>query len=702
MRFSYQWLKEYIDINLSGEKLAELLTMLGIEVENYQAAPDGDLIFELELTSNRPDCANMTGIAREIGARLKKRVKYPSFKINQGQAKIQDFLKVQVQETRLCPRYTARFIRNIKVGSSPAWLKLRLEKMGLRSINNIVDATNFVMMELGHPLHAFDADTLAKKGLIIRRAKKGEKITTIDLVERELETDILVIADGEKPQAIAGIMGGNLSEVTSSTKNVAVESAYFDKSSIRRSGKKLGLMTEASYRFERGTDPKGLIPALNRASALITELAGGEICQGIIDIYKKKIPPRAIGLNLETVNGLLGTELTLAQIKGILKGLEFKIKKSTRNKIDVLVPSFRGDIEREVDLVEEVARHYGFDKIEGSLPRAAFSPYPKRLEDEAKKVSFDALLKFGLQEAVNFSFVSLDSLSALNLDEKVFGKKFVRIKNPISQGQDIMRPTLLASLLNNTVWNFNRQLEEVKIFEIAKVFFSATLDVPEEKDENKKGIDTGFIEKTAIAFVLAEAYSKPSGIRNSALDLFSLKGMIEALLNTLGISSFKEIKGGLPSFHPNNSARLIKNGKKIGSWGEVSPEVSEKLGLKGKIFAAEIILDEILPWVDLTKHFRKLPKFPAITRDLSLLVPIEATSDEITSQIWKEGGDLIKKIDLFDVYQGKQIPGGFRSLGYRLTYRSLVKTLTDDEVNEVHSKISTLLENNLKVKIRGG
>ncbi len=692
MKFSYDWLKEYIDISFSPEKLAEILTMLGMEVENYHKSSDGDLIFELELTSNRPDCANLAGIARELGTALKKRVKYPAFKIREGKEKIGGFVKIEVKDTKLCPRYAARVIRNLKVGLSPAWLSSRLEKMGLRSVNNVVDAANFVLMELGHPLHTFDLDTLSKSRIIVRRAGKGEKIITIDMVERNLSDDILVIADGEKPQAIAGIMGGNLSEVKGSTTNVLLESAYFEKGAIRRAGKKLNIMTEASYRFERGANPEGLIFALDRAAELIRKLAGGEIARGRIDIYKKRIPRLNLELNLEKLNRLLGTGLGSEEVKRIFRRLEFKIKAGTKKKIKVTVPGFRGDIKREIDLIEEAARHYGYDKIKATLPQAAISPPDARpgglLTRPLTEISFEILEKLGLQEVVNYSFINTDTLLALNLNETVLEKGFIPINNPISSEQDIMRPTLLGGLLGNISRNFNRQRQEVKIFEVGKIFYK-------EKGTGK------ITEKTAAAAAITGSFAKSFG-RNEPVDLFDLKGMIEAFLKRLGISSFSLLKGSLPCFHPQNSARIIKDGKKAGWWGEINPAVSELLGLQGKIFAAEIILDELSPWVDLSRQFKPLPKFPSIERDLSLLVPETVTSEEITEIIKNEGRDLIAQIELFDVYQGEQVPEGFRSFGYNLTYRSPSKTLTDEQVNDLHRKISRLLENNLKIKIRGG
>jgi len=693
VKFPYKWFKKYIDIKLSPQNLAETLTMLGIEVENFSVASDGDVIFELELTSNRPDCANMVGIAREIGAAQNKKVRYPHFKISEGKDKIQKFVNVEIKDVEFCPRYAARLIRNVKVGPSPVWLKSNLEKVGLRSINNVVDVTNFVLMELGHPLHAFDYDTLSDNKLIIRRAKKGEKIISIDMVERKLSPEILVIADGIKPQAIAGIMGGNLSEVKDSTKNVLLESAYFNKRAIRRAAKKLNMMTEASYRFERGADPEGLIFALNRTAELIQKLAGGGISKGLIDLYARRIPSLTLELKINKLNSLLGAKINLTQARKILKNLEFKIKSSTKDKIKVQVPSFRGDIEREIDLIEEIARHYGYNKISTSFPLTTFAPVKVPATHlkltKVKDVILGTLIKFGLQEVINYSFTNLDFLLKVNLDEEGLKKNFITINNPISQEQSIMRPTLLPGLLNTICWNFNRQIDKVKIFEAGNIFHA---------NQGRKK----FTEKMAVALAITGIKSNNSRGKDVYLDLFDLKGMIEELLETLGISSHRFKKASLPIFHPQNSSWIIINDRKIGWWGEINPIVMERLGLKGKVLGAEIITDELLPSVDLNKQFRPLPKFPSIKRDLSLLVPLEVTSIEITTLIKEEGEGLIEAIDLFDLYQGEQVPDGFRSLGYNLTYRLLSKTLTDERVNDLHKKISQLLANKLEVKIRGG
>ncbi len=689
MKFSYKWLKEYLDIKVLPSKLAEILTMLGIEVENYAETADGDIVFELELTSNRPDCASIVGIAREVAAASGKKLKYPVIKLKEGKEKIRNFIDVEVEKPELCPRYAARLIKGVKVNASPEWLKTYLEKAGLRSVNNVVDVTNFVLMELGHPLHAFDYDTLHGKKLIIRPAKKGEKILNIDMIERELSPDILVIADTENPQAIAGIMGGHLSEVKELTQNVLLESAYFNKVSIRRAAKKLNMMTEASYRFERGADPEGLIFALNRTAELITRLAGGEIAQGTIDVYKNKIPERVLELRLERVNNLLGINITLIKVKDILKGLEFKVKLSQKGKIKVSVPSFRSDIEREIDLIEEIARHYGYNRIEPKLPVTTLIPLKGAITKvnvlEMKEILFDVLQKSGLQEVMNYAFTNVDYLSKNNLEGQFSGKNFVRVINPISQEQDIMRPSLLPGLLNNIVWNYNHQVEEVKIFEIGNVFAS-------------ENTGTKFYENKAVAIALTEKESEKDTI-GTFLDL---KGIVEVIFEALGISSLKFAKGDLSMFHPQNASWIELKDKKVGYIGEINPLVTEKIGFKNRIFGAEIILDEIISEIDFNKHFKALPKFPAVRRDLSLLIPSEVTSEKIISLIKNTGGELIEQVDLFDVYEGKQIPENFRSLGYTLTYRSASKTLTDAGVNDLHQKISRQLIDNLKVKVRGG
>jgi phenylalanyl-tRNA synthetase beta chain len=697
MKVPYKWLKEYINFDLSAEELCTKLTMVGFETEEA-----GDL-FEVEITPNRGDCLSVIGLAREVSALSGSPLKFPLVELKEEKVDRDALPNVQIKDKDLCPRYTLRLIKGVKVEPSPSWLQKKLEAAGIRSINNVVDITNYVMMELGQPLHAFDYEKIKGNSIIIRRAKDRESITTLEGIERRLSSEMLVIAEETKPIALAGVMGGLDTEVSGDTKTVLLESACFEQGSIRRTSKRLNLMSESSYRFERGVDIEGVPLASARAAQLIQEIAGGEVAGGIIDDYPRPFSSAEISLRTNRVNKILGTELRSGEISAVLERLHFQVQKG--EPLKVVVPSFRRDITREIDLIEEVARLYGYDKIKSSIPRAPILnaekeksevpeefKVPEGVEEKVREI----LIASGFSEVINSSFMDEDFLNCLELAPEHPWKQTVRIRNPLNENQRLLRTTLVPGLLSTLLYNINRNITNLKIFELGRVFspFPEGEELPRERPNLAGAIMGSRKEKTL-------------GVKEEPVDLFDLKGVVENLLKELGIPEPKiEFSEGL-----HLGEALIKIGGKpkekeieleeLGTMGKLHPQLAKYYELPEEIYLFGIDLKELSKYVNLSKKYEPLPKYPGISRDISLAVPQEVSSLKIENLIEKKGGDLIEKIRLFDLYQGKQVPGGHKSLAYSIFYRSSKRTLTDEEVNNLQLEIIQILRKELKAKIRG-
>lgn len=628
-----------------------------------------DVIFEVGITPNRPDCLSLIGVAREVAALTGKTVMHPDTQITQEGEDINNIAKVELLDSDKCPRYSCRVIKNVKVGPSPDWLKRRLEASDIRSINNVVDITNFVLLELGQPLHAFDYDQLEDNKIVVRAAENGETITTLDNIERKLTTADLLICDGKKPVALAGVMGGANSEVSQETNNVLLESAYFDPVTVRRTSKSTGLRSESSYRFERGIDPNGVTIALNRAAELIRQLGGGEITEGLIDEYPAKIEPSEVAISLDRANKFLGTNISSDELVKIANGLEFENLGSENNYFTFRIPTFRVDITREIDLIEELARLYGYDNIPATLPAVSMKTDNintiKLVQDNFKQV----LISNGYYEVINYSFEDHELLSLFNKTD------VIKILNPITSDSSVMRTSLVPGLLKNAVLNLNHQEQDLRLFETGKVY------LPKENGELPNEIRK--IAATATGTRIPEFWGKEE------FDFFDLKSILEKGFQTLNIWDDIDFQDAdqVGFLHPGKSAILLIDGDQIGYMGELHPDLSEKLEVSKKIYVLEIDLDKIAEVSKgKRKSFKPLPKYPSVRRDIALIVDDSIPVGGILEEIDKIGSNLIENAEIFDVYSGEHVDEGKKSVAVSLQLRAADKTLTEEEVNKVQEK----------------
>ena len=673
--------------------LMELPTGTPLGTTLSEALRLDDVVFELEITPNRPDCLSLIGVAREIRAETGNPLKLPSGDLKESETDIQELTSVTINAPDLCPRYAARVIQGVKVGESPAWLQQRLESVGVGVINNIVDVTNFVLMEYGQPLHAFDYHKLTENRIVVRRATDGEKLTTLDEVERELATDMLVIADAENPVALAGIMGGYDSEITETTCDILLESAYFNPSSVRATAKALGISTEASYRFERGADPGVVITALDRAAQLITELAGGTICEGVVDVYPGEQPLTRIQLRPERVNFVLGTTIEIAEMVQILNRLEFDVETSG-DVYQVTVPTFRSDVTREIDLIEEIARVYGYDNIPTALPKGDIPVPPPNPKTEVHNRIRRFLLAAGMMEAVNYSFCDPNCFDKIRLNASDPLRDTVKLRNPLSPEMSVLRTTLLPSLLENAQHNRNHQIDTIALFEIGSVFIHnnqngrSDLRIATLEPERVTGILAGQIGEG----IYSNPYRQP--------DFFDVKGLVEGILEVCGIADYTLQKADTPTFHPGRNAAVLLGNRQLGTFGEAHPQVLENYDLPYKAYLFEFDLEGLVDAAVFAKRFEPISIYPKVARDLAIVVDKEILSDMPTELIYTTGGDVVESVRLFDVYEGEQVPEGKKSLAYTITYHSATETLTDKAVNALHDKVVKRLNQELGAELR--
>lgn len=688
MKISYNWLKEFIDFNWSVKELAGKLTFAGIEIEGIEELPSGDFQLDLEITPNRPDCLSFLGLAREIRALNGGTIKVPPTQVSETGADVTSLAQIEVEDKMGCPRYLARVVTGVKVAESPEWLKKKLESIGLRPINNVADITNLALYEFGHPLHAFDLDKLAGQKIIVRRAQKGEAITTLDGTERKLALEYLVIADATHPSAIAGIMGGMESEISSATKNVLLESAYFDPPLIRRGSKNLGLKSDASYRFERGADPNILEQAVNRAARLMVEIAGGQIAKGIIDVSAKKFPADwELQLRPEKSCSLLGADIKTEKMVEILNALELKSKISG-NVINVKVPSFRADLTREADLIEEIGRIYGYD----NLPAEAITPWPvpgvRRPKEAALEKIVEAMVSMGFCQHYGLPLMDPSHYAKLGLAQD--GGNMVELDNPLSADLSALRPMLLPGLLEAGQRNLNNGLNSLGLFECGLAFHP---NKPVPSEALKLGI---------LAF--GDRENRSWDRKPEAVDFFDLKGELEALFAALkikGITYSASFKSPKPFLHPGRSVELLLDGAVVGWAGELDAAVLKALDIKEKLFCSELELELVLKLMEgAACQFSEIPKYPAVKRDLAIIVPQQAASRDILDVIAGAGGSMLERTELFDLYSGGQIEKGQKSLAFSLTYRNPERTLNDAEVNQVHQEIVKELKDKFGAGIR--
>ncbi len=653
---------------------------LGVPLE--KALPLHDWRLDINVTPNRSDCLCLLGIAREVAALTGQSLRYPK---NQrvGAPSLPNIqTSVTLERPDLCPRYVAELIAGVRIGPSPFWMRRRLQAVGVRAINNIVDVTNYVMLELGQPLHAFDLERLEERRIVVRSAIPGENFTTVDGIIRAIREEALFICDGKRPVALAGIMGGLNSEVEPSTTQILLESAYFDPMGIRRTSKKIGLSTEASLRFERGIDPNGCRIAADRAASLMVELAGGSWSPAVVDHYPRKLEAKKINLRVNRVNQILGTQIDRKTMGDYLRNLELKIEAGNQESksVAVEVPTFRVDLQREIDLVEEIARLHGFHRIPETLPAGDRPPAqraPKRWAIEQARM---LLVAFGFREVINYSFMGPKMLDALRLAPQDPRRQVMRIQNPLSEDQSVMRTTLVPGLLQTVRGNFYRQNSNLRLFEIGKVFFARTgRELPEEVDDLSV-IMTGLRQEESWA------------IPKDEVDFFDLKGALQAFLAGFHVFNYQiipEIEE--PLLHPGQGCRITTERGALGIMGEVHPEVAETFELKQKVFLFELNLDAVMASVIEKRSFQALPRFPAIHRDLALIVEERISAGDLLRSMEEMNNGGIAEIRIFDLYRGSPIQSGKKSLAFRLKYQREDRTLTDEEVNESHQEMVRFL-----------
>jgi len=635
-----------------------------------QALELEDTIFDLEIPSNRGDCLSILGIAREIAALLGEKIYFPSTEINKDcMIKADSLPKVQIN-TPNCLYYTARIIKGVKVDTSPFWLRRKIIISGGKPINNIVDVTNYVMWEMGQPLHSFDLETIKDQKIVVRQAKIEENLVTLDGKFRQLNPEMMVIADSEDPIALAGIMGGEKTEVKSSTCNILLEAAYFDPVSIRKTSRRIGLITEASSRFEKGIDPEMVKKALDRAALLIQKVAGGRIVDTVVEAGEVPKKRKKIYFRPLRVNRISGSRIASSTIEKILKNLGFQVKRGKNKKWIVEVPSFRHDIEREIDLVEEVCRFYGYDKVKTTLPSLGSWEEKEDKKEKIKNVLRAILKGCGFYEVITNSLVGEELLRISGC----FKEEQVYIRNPLSLEQKILRPYLFPQLLDVASFNYNQEIKNLRIMEIGKVF--------------KKKKDA-FEEKMALAGVVVE----------KGFDFFSLKGIVEAILEEIQIDNVAFTFHSLPYFLSQESAFLEKNEMKLGYLGRLNPQLCEEFKLPCETYFFELDLDLILSFYEGKRYYQPLPKFPPVRRDISVVIKENVTAAQVKDVVFKKG-KYIEEIRFFDVYRGANIPSGHKSLSFSIIFRHPHKTLTDDEVNKIQSIIIKSLKEKLGASLR--
>ncbi|HEY4716113.1 MAG TPA: phenylalanine--tRNA ligase subunit beta [bacterium] len=670
MKISINWLRDDFKIKIRPDEIKDILTMLGFEVENMEKQGN-DIVLELNVTPNRPDCLSHAGIARELYAKSGKLFRPNKSVLKEYGEGISKSVSVKIIADALCPRYSARLITDVKIGDSPDWLKQRLEAVGIRSLNNVVDATNYIMMKLGQPLHAFDLDKISGKKIAVRTAADREQIKTLDGTERILGEGMLVIADSNAPIALAGIMGGEGTEVNQSTRNILLESACFDPSIVRLTSKKLGIETESSLRFGRGVDPEGTLTALDEAAFIISKLTGGRIAKGKIDIYSKKPKTRIVKFNLKKTNGFLGTPVTDENARRILHSLGLKTKK-TQKGAQVEIPSFRRDIAEEADLLEEIARHHGYELIPSSVPYDKFKKHPVVKHAPAELIR-SILTANGFHEVITYSLISPDIFERLKLGETDPRRNPIQILNPLSQDRSVMRTFLLPGLIESANYNINHKRYDLKLFEIGKAFEKI------KKNELTK-------ETTKIAGIITKRPDAGWYSTKREADFFDAKGVIDNILEAFSLNA--ELKpADEPFLYPNAAVGIYAGGEKIGYAGELLPVVKETFDLKGNTAVFELDIEKLLIATPSEKTYQPLPRLTHIERDIAIIVDKEITSQRLIELSRRTDETLIRMVKVFDVYEGINMPHGKKSIGLRITIQPHERNLTDEEIEGIINNI---------------
>jgi phenylalanyl-tRNA synthetase beta chain len=679
MKISLNWLKEFVEIPTEPRTLKADLTMVGLNVESLAPVGD-DWVLEVEITTNRPDCLSHYGVAREVATLYRKGLKRLEIFVKESGARSSEEISIQIVDPELCARYCGRVIEKVQVKPSPAWLVKRLESVGQRPINNVADVTNYVLLELGHPLHAFDLARIKERKIIVRRALPGELLRTLDGANRVLTCENLVIADAQRPVALAGVMGGEDSQIFPATHSVLLESAWFDPVSIRRTAKAQGMHTEASYRFERGADIEMAPLALDRAAELIAELAGGEVLRGLVDVYPRPRIREVLVLRRSEIRRILGAEILWEEVERTLRSLGFMTERRGTEGWRVTPPSFRLDVKREVDLIEEVARHFGYDRLPARL-----RPAPPRLERDAtreKELAVSNLLgSLGYHETIQFSMVDPEENS------RFAGQPAVVLANPLSQDASALRSSAAPSMVRALRWNLDRDQNDVRLFELGKIYALASNGTSQERRVLSLGL-TGS--------------RRPATVHDSerALDLFDLKGDLEALLGLFEIPGIAFGTAGCSHYEVSQSGRFTSEGETLVVFGRLSREIERDYKLRQPSWLAEVDFERLLTFPLGSRAFRPFAKFPAVERDFSLVVPEAVTFARLEAALRRLALEEIQSLRPVDLFRGGSIPAGHYSLLLRVTFQSRVHTMTSEEISAASQRVMAALEP-LGVCLRG-
>lgn len=630
-------------------------------------------VVEFELTSNRPDCYSVLGMAREASATFGKTLKYTNVELKENaEGDISKMISVEIENSELCPRYIARVVKNVKIEPSPQWLRRRLTASGIRPINNIVDITNYVMLELGQPMHAFDIDSIAQRKIIVRNAKEGEVFTTLDGTERILDTNMLVISDPEKAVAIAGVMGGENSKISGTAEAVLFESANFNGSNVRLTSKKLNLRTDSSSKFEKGLDPNLAEFAVNRAVHLVEMLGCGEVVPNMVDCYPNRRDQWKVKYSVDRINSLIGISLTETEMIDHLEKLEIK-----SDGKEATIPTFRADLIREADIAEEIARIYGYDKIPQTLPRASTAG-KKSTEQKIEDIIKNTCVSLGLNEALLYSFESPKVFDKLNLQEDSPLRRIIKISNPLGEDFSVMRSTALNGILSSLSTNYNRRNEKAMLFEIGKVYVSDILPLESLPQE--------------ISMLTIGMYGEK--------DFYDIKGIVEEITNVLNIEVSFRAKTDIDSLHSGRSAVVLCGEEEMGYLGEIHPQVLDNYEIGTKAYVAVLNVEMLMRLAKLDVKYKPLPKYPASERDIAMLVKADVFVADIEAVIRRSAGKILENVNLFDVYQGKQIEEGYKSVAYAIRFRASDRTLTEEEVSTSMNKILKGLEETVGAKLR--
>ncbi len=678
MKISLNWLKEFVDVEAEPRKFKSDLTRVGLNVEMFAATGD-DFVFDVEVTTNRPDCLSHYGVAREVATLYGKPLRRREISVKESGAPASKEISIEIADPDLCARYCGRVIHGVGVKPSPAWLARRLEAVGVRPINNVADVTNYVLMELGHPLHAFDLARLRQKKIIVRRARGGERLKTLDGVERQLKPENLVIADGERAVALAGVMGGEESEITPATRAVLLESAWFDPTSIRRTAKMHGLHTEASHRFERGADIEMAPVALDLAAARIAELAGGTVLPGIVDVFPRPKPRAEIALRSKAILRLLGADITAEEVERLLRSLGFTVAREGNGEWRALAPSWRLDVRREVDLIEEVARHFGYDRLPARL-----RPAPPRLEPDTRREKELAitttLVALGYREIIPPSMVDPEE------NARFTDRPPVALANPLSQQESALRSSSIPSMLRALRWNLDRGQADLRLFELGRTYTARPGDLPEERRALTLGLSGS---------------RRPARMNEQVedLDFFDLKGHLEALFAVFEARGLGFEAKGSNYYEPGLGGRWLYGPEAIAVAGRLAQDLRREQKLRQDVWLAEVDLDRLLGLPLQEPAYRPYSKFPAVERDFSLLVPEGMPYSRLANAILDARLEEVHRFAPVDRLPGGKIAAGHYSLLLRVTFQSRLRTLTSDDINVASRQLLAALET-LKVRVR--